>query len=69
MSTTKTRKKTWGGARPGAGRKDVKTKKKISVSVNEQIWQAALNHWQDAASRLVENLLKVYVEQKQAGGA
>jgi hypothetical protein len=61
MSTSKKRFK-WGGARPGAGRPEGRTKTKICVSVNEGVWQSALSQWNGKASRLVENLLLTYVK-------
>ncbi len=49
-----------GGARPGAGRPEGKTKEKISVSVDSEVLQKALDNWKGKTSQLVEQLLKDY---------
>lgn len=51
----------WGGSRPGAGR-GAGDKTKISVSVDEENWQAALAIWQKRPSWLVDGLIADYVE-------
>lgn len=51
-----------GGARIGSGRPAGKTKVKISVSVDEDAWLAALQKWPDKPSRLVNSLLATYLE-------
>lgn len=51
-----------GGARPGAGRPEGQTKKKVSVSVDEETLESALSKWGGKLSPLVEKLLRSYVE-------
>jgi hypothetical protein len=62
MSTNIANKnKGWGGPRRGSGPKTGSGKKtKISVSVDESNWQAALSHWKDKGSRLVDRLVLRY---------
>jgi hypothetical protein len=66
MPKKKTNEKQWGGRRNGAGRPEGKTKTKICVSVNQAVWQSALNLWRGKGSPLVETLLSAYVH--NAGG-
>jgi hypothetical protein len=50
-----------GGARVGAGRKPTGlTKEKVSVTVDRETWQYALQKWRGKASRLVEMLIRQY---------
>jgi hypothetical protein len=51
-----------GGAREGAGRPPGQTKKKISISVDAIILNAALAKWKGKASPLIEKLLQSYSE-------
>jgi len=52
-----------GGRRPGSGRKaGTGTKRKISITVNENILERALQKWDDKTSRLFNHLLAGYVE-------
>lgn len=51
-----------GGARPGAGRPEGQTKKKVSVSIDENTLNRAIDKWGDKLSPLVEKLLRSYVE-------
>ena len=50
-----------GGARPGAGRPVGQTKAKVSVSVDEETLNAALQKWGGKLSPLVEKLLRDYL--------
>jgi hypothetical protein len=62
MASGKIKKKlSWGGIRKGAGRPSGRTKAKICVSVNEAVWQSALDLWRGKGSPLVEKLLLAYV--------
>lgn len=56
------KKSNRGGAREGAGRPSGQTKRKISVSVDGDILDAALLKWGGKVSPLVEKLLKSYVK-------
>jgi len=50
-----------GGYRKRAGHpKTGETKTKISISVDELNWQAALERWKDKGSRLVDRLIVRY---------
>ena len=51
-----------GGARPGAGRPEGQTKSKVSVSVDTDTLEIALNKWGGKLSPLVEKLLRNYIE-------
>lgn len=49
-----------GGKREGSGRPEGLTKKKISVSVDEQTLDSALAKWGGKTSPLIEKLLRDY---------
>ncbi len=51
-----------GGAREGAGRPKGQTKKKVSISVDSEIWEKALLKSGAKGSKLVSSLLADYVE-------
>ena len=51
-----------GGARKGAGRPKGLTKRKISVSVDSGILDAALKKWGGKTSPLIEKLLQDYLK-------
>lgn len=52
-----------GGAREGAGRPKGQTKKKVSVSLDAETLDAALEKWGgDKTSQLLDSLLKEYVK-------
>jgi hypothetical protein len=51
-----------GGAREGAGRPVGQTKRKISISVDGEVLDAALLKWKGKASPLIEKLLQSYVD-------
>ena len=50
-----------GGVRPGAGRPPGQTKKKISISVDNEVLDKALLKWGGKTSPLVEKLLQDYI--------
>lgn len=50
-----------GGARPGAGRPAGQTKSKVSVSVDSETLNLALEKWGGNLSPLVEKLLRSYL--------
>jgi len=58
------RKSNLGGAREGAGRPRGETKKKVSVSLDRETLEAALAKWGGKTSRLLDKLLKEYVDKK-----
>lgn len=51
-----------GGARKGSGRPTGQTKKKISISVDEEVLEKALLKWEGKASPLIEKLLQSYMD-------
>lgn len=52
-----------GGAREGAGRPKGRTKRKISVSIDEETLEAALTKWGGSkTSQLMNSLLEEYVK-------
>lgn len=51
-----------GGPRGGAGRPPGQTKRKISISVDRTILEAALLKWNGKASPLIEKLLQTYLQ-------
>jgi hypothetical protein len=64
--TKRNKKSNRGGARPGAGRPQGRTKIKVSVSVNETVVNRACERWGDKLSRLVEKLLDLYASDNVA---
>lgn len=67
MSKEKRKKFSHGGARENAGRpKTGITKKKICVSIDRHVWQAARTTWAKNASRLIETLVAAHVKQSEA---
>jgi len=60
-------KSSVGGAREGAGRPQGQTKKKISVSIDSESLEKALNKWEGKTSQLVETLIKDYIKPPQNG--
>jgi hypothetical protein len=52
----------WGGHRDGSGRpKGSGKKKQISVSVDEEKWNTAIDYWKRKPSWLVDGLVSRYV--------
>lgn len=51
-----------GGARAGAGRPEGITKSKTSISVDQDVLNAALEKWGGKLSPLMEKLLRDYIE-------
>ena len=64
MSNNKTIKKSnWGGSRKNAGRPEGSGEKtKISVSVHENNWNTAIQHWKKKPSWLVDSLILRYID-------
>ena len=68
MSTSKSKKFTWGGRRLGAGRPGGSGEKvKICVSVNEANWHSALSKWNKKGSWLVDGLIAEFINGRIAG--
>ena len=65
MSTeNESKTSTHGGARAGAGRPKGVTKLKICVSVDAELWEAAVTRWDGMSSHLVDFLIRQYVGEK-----
>ena len=50
-----------GGHRKGSGRPPGTTKRKISVSVDQENFDLAIKKWGDKPSKLIDSLIKDYV--------